>query len=137
MPEDHDIGDTGFKRVFTGTPWEPKVGYCRAVRAGNHVYVSGCAPAAKEGGVFAPGDAYAQTRRCIEIAMTALQELGGTAAHVVRTRMFVTDISRWQEYGQAHGEVFAAHPPVSTMVEVKGLVDPAMLVEVEVDAYIA
>lgn len=139
MPENPDLGDTSFKRIFTGTPWEPKVGYCRAVRAGNHVYVSGCAPAADAadgGGVFAPGDAYAQTQRCIEIALAALTELGGTAANVVRTRMFVTDISRWQEYGQAHGEVFAAHPPVSTMVEVKGLVDPAMLIEIEVDAYI-
>jgi isochorismate pyruvate lyase len=134
MPENDD---NGFKRIFTGTPWEPKVGYCRAVQAGNHVYVSGCAPVAEGGGVFAPGDAYAQARRCIEIALSALTQLGGTAADVVRTRVFVTDISRWEEYGRAHGEVFAAHPPVSTMVEVKGLVDPAMLVEIEVDAYIA
>jgi enamine deaminase RidA (YjgF/YER057c/UK114 family) len=128
-----------FGRVFTGTPWEPKVGYCRAVKAGPHIHVSGCAPvadAAEGGGVFAPGDAYAQAQRCIEIALAALAELGATAAHVVRTRMFVTDISRWEEYGRAHGEVFAAHPPVTSMVEVKALIDPAMLVEIEVDAYL-
>jgi len=126
-----------FERVFTGTPWEPRVGYCRAVKAGSHIYVSGCAPVAEGGGVFAPGDAYAQARRCLEIAMAALAELGGSAADVVRTRMFVTDIARWQEYGRAHGEVFAEHPPATSMVEVKGLIDPAMLIEIEVDAYIA
>jgi enamine deaminase RidA (YjgF/YER057c/UK114 family) len=125
-----------FERVFTGAPWEPKVGYCRAVKAGHHVYVSGCAPMADAGEVFAPGDAYAQARRCLEIALAALQKLGGTAADVVRTRMFVTDISRWQEYGRAHGEVFAAHPPATSMVEVKALIDPAMLIEIEVDAYV-
>ena len=128
----------GFERVFTGTPWEPKVGYCRAVKAGHHVHVSGCAPvaeAAEGGGVFAPGDAYAQARRCIEIAMAALAELGGTAAHVVRTRMFVTDISRWQEYGRAHHDAFGDTMPAATMIEIAGLVDPRMLVEVETVAY--
>jgi enamine deaminase RidA (YjgF/YER057c/UK114 family) len=125
-----------FERVFTGTPWEPRVGYCRALKAGSHVHVSGCAPVADGGEVFAPGNAYAQARRCIEIAMDALGKLGAGAADVVRTRMFVTDISRWQEYGRAHGEVFAAHPPVTSMVEVKALIDPAMLIEVEVDAYL-
>ncbi|HEV7517229.1 MAG TPA: RidA family protein [Thermoanaerobaculia bacterium] len=136
-----------FERVFTGTPWEPRVGYCRAVKAGSHVHVSGCAPVAPgtggdadkagdAGGVFAPGDAYAQARRCLEIALDALGQLGASAADVVRTRMFVTDISRWQEYGRAHGEVFAEHPPVTTMVEVRSLIDPAMLIEIEVDAYL-
>jgi isochorismate pyruvate lyase len=125
-----------FERVSTGTPWEPRIGYCRAVRAGSHVHVSGCAPVAEGGEVFAPGDAYAQARRCLEIAMAALAELGGSAADVVRTRMFVTDISRWQEYGRAHGEVFAEHPPATSMVEVKALIDPAMLIEIEVDAYL-
>jgi len=136
MPEESLESDRPFERVFTGTAWEPRVGYCRALRAGRHIHVSGCAPVAEDGGVFAPGDAYAQARRCIEIAMTAVTQLGGTAAAVVRTRMFVTDISRWQEYGRAHGEVFAAHPPVTSMIEVKALIDPAMLIEVEVDAYL-
>lgn len=125
-----------FQRVTTGTPWEPRVGYCRAVRAGDHVHVSGCAPVAEGGGVHAPGDAYAQARRCLEIAMAALNELGGTASQVVRTRMFVTDISRWQEYGRAHGEFFREHPPATSMVEVKALIDPEMLIEIEVDAYL-
>ena len=140
MPEKRpEKSGDGFERVFTGTPWEPKVGYCRAVKAGRHVYVSGCAPvasAAEGGGVFASGDAYLQARRCIEIALAALHELGGTVADVVRTRMFVNDVSRWQEYGRAHGEVFAAHPPATSMVEVKALIDPAMLIEIEVDAYL-
>jgi isochorismate pyruvate lyase len=86
--------------------------------------------------VFAPGDAYLQARRCFEIALGALADLGGTAADVVRTRMFVTDISRWEEFGRAHGEVFGAHPPATSMVEVKALIDPAMLIEVEVDAFV-
>ncbi|HZF09970.1 MAG TPA: RidA family protein [Thermoanaerobaculia bacterium] len=124
-----------FERVWSGSPWEGKVGYCRAVKAGPHVHVSGTTPMA-DGQVVAPGDAYAQTRRCLEIALGALAELGGSAAHVVRVRMFVTDISRWQEYGRAHGEVFAAHPPTNTMVEVKALIDPAILVEVELEAYL-
>jgi isochorismate pyruvate lyase len=125
-----------FERVFTGTLWEPKVGYCRAVKAGPHIHVSGCTSVDEAGAVFAPGDPYGQARRCIEIALAALQKLGATAAHVVRTRMFVSDISRWQEFGRAHGEVFAAHPPVTSMIEVKALIDPALLIEVEVDAYL-
>ena len=123
-----------FRRVFSGTQWEPVVGYCRAVRAGSHIFVSGCAPVAEGGGVHAPGDAYAQARRCLEIGLRALSELGAGAGHVVRTRMFVTDIARWQEYGRAHGEVFAATPPATSMVEVKGLIDPLMLIEIELDA---
>src|SRR6266545_4103839 len=90
------------QRVFTGAPWEKKVGYCRAVRAGSHVYVSGTAPVAPDGTTFAPGDAYAQAKRCFEIATAALRELGAGPEHVVRTRMYVTDIARWNEYGRAH-----------------------------------
>ncbi len=123
-----------FRRAFSGAPWESKVGYCRAVRAGNQVSVSGTAPVDDKGGVFAPGDAYAQTKRCLDIIERALKELGADLSCVVRTRLFVTDISRWAEYGRAHGERFAAHPPATSMVEVKGLIDPAMLVEVEVEA---
>ena len=122
------------KRVFTGAKWEPVVGYCRAVKSGNTIAVSGTAPVADDGGVFAPGDAYAQAQRCLAILLRALRELGAGPEHVVRTRMFVTDISRWQEYGRAHGEVFRDHPPATSMVEVKSLIDPAMLIEIEADA---
>jgi enamine deaminase RidA (YjgF/YER057c/UK114 family) len=123
-----------FRRTFSGAPWEPRVGYCRALRAGAHIYVTGTAAVAEDGGVFAPGDAYAQAKRCFEIIARALEDLGADLSCVVRTRMFVTDISRWEEYGRAHGEFFADHPPATTMVEVKSLIDPAMLIEVEADA---
>jgi enamine deaminase RidA (YjgF/YER057c/UK114 family) len=124
------------RRVFTGAPWEKKVGYCRAVRAGNHVYVSGTAPVAPDGSTHAPGDAYAQAKRCTEIALAAMRELGAGPEHVVRTRMYVTDIGRWEEYGRAHAEAFGAAPPATAMVEVKSLIAPDMLIEVEVDAVI-
>lgn len=123
-----------FQRVFSGAPWEGKVGYCRAIRAGDKIYVSGTAPVGEDGRCFAPGDAYAQTRRCLEIIRRALQELGADLMDVVRTRMFVTDISRWAEYGRAHGELFADHPPATSMIEVKSLIDPDMLIEIEVEA---
>jgi enamine deaminase RidA (YjgF/YER057c/UK114 family) len=124
------------ERVFSGAPWEKTVGYCRAIRAGPHVFVSGTAPLAEGGGVFAPGDAYAQTLRCFEIAFAALAKLGAERRHVVRTRMYVTDISKWNDHGRAHGELFHGHPPVTTMVEVSALIDPAITVEVEVDAVV-
>jgi enamine deaminase RidA (YjgF/YER057c/UK114 family) len=123
-----------FQRTFSGAPWEAKVGYCRAIRAGDHIYVTGTAPVTEAGGCYAPGDAYAQTTRCLQIIQKALTDLGADLSCVVRTRIFVTDISRWQEYGQAHGEFFAAHPPATTMVEIKSLIDPEMLVEIEADA---
>jgi enamine deaminase RidA (YjgF/YER057c/UK114 family) len=125
-----------FQRTFSGAPWESQVGYCRAVRAGDHVYVTGTAPVAAGGGVYAPGDAYAQAKRCFEIIERALDELGAELADVVRTRMFVTDIARWAEFGRAHREVFGDHPPATTMVEVRALIDPAMLIEVEADAVV-
>ncbi|NIQ31568.1 MAG: RidA family protein [Acidobacteria bacterium] len=123
-----------FRRTFTGAPWESKVGYCRALRAGDHIYVTGTVSVAEGGGVHAPGDAYGQARRCFEIIERALSDLNADLSHVVRTRMFVTDISRWQEFGRAHGEVFGKHPPATTMVEVKALIDPEMLIEIEADA---
>ncbi len=121
-------------RVFSGAPWESQVGYCRAVRAGEHIYVSGTAPIDDEGQVFAPGDAYRQARRCLEIIEQALEELDCVRESVVRTRMFVTDITRWEEYGRANGEFFSEHPPATSMVEVRSLVHQDMLIEIEADA---
>ncbi len=123
-----------FQRTFSGAKWESAVGYCRAIRAGGHIYVTGTAPVADDGSVFAPGDAYAQTRRCFEIIEQALSRIGASNRDIVRTRMFVTDIARWQEFGRAHREYCGDHPPATTMVEVKALIDPDMLVEIEVDA---
>ena len=123
-----------FQRVFSGAPWETRVGYCRALRAGNHIYVTGTAPVDDDGRCFAPEDAYAQTRCCFDIIEKALKELGADLSCIVRTRMFVTDISRWQEYGRAHGEVFLQNPPATTMVQVSSLIDPQMLIEIEAEA---
>src|SRR5690606_15818582 len=117
-------------------PWEKEVGYCRAVRRGNLIMVSGTAPVEADGATHAPGDAYAQTRRCFEIALAAVLDLGGGAEHVVRTRMYTTDITRWKEYGRAHRELFGENPPVTTMVEVKRLIAADMLIEVELEAVI-
>jgi enamine deaminase RidA (YjgF/YER057c/UK114 family) len=121
-------------RVFSGAPWEPKVGYCRAIRAGSHIYVSGTAPVDDDGQVFAFGDAYRQTRRCLEIIVRALEELQCGPESVVRTRMFVTDISRWEDYGRAHGDFFSEHPPATSMIEVRSLIHRDMLIEIEADA---
>lgn len=125
-----------FERVFSGAPWEERVGYCRALRAGDRIFVTGTAPVAEGGGVHAPGDAYEQARRCLEIIAAALAELGAGLEDVVRTRMFVTDIERWEEIGRAHGEAFRGHPPTTTLVEVSRLIDPEMLVEIEADAVV-
>ena len=126
-----------FQRVFSGAPWEARVGYCRALRAGDRIFVTGTAPVAEGGGVHAPGDAYAQARRCFQIMEEALAGLGATLAEVTRTRMFVTDIDRWEEFGRAHAEVFGEHPPTTTMVQVSRLIDPDMLIEIEADAVVA
>lgn len=123
-----------FQRVFSGAPWETKVGYCRAIKADNHIYVTGTAPVADDGQTYAPGDAYEQAKRCFEIIEEALQKLGASRRCIVRTRMFVTDIQRWVEFGKAHQEFFGEHPPATTMVEVKSLIDPEMLIEIEADA---
>ncbi len=124
------------KNFHTGAPWESKVGYCRAVRTGQHVSVSGTAPVTDDGDVFAPGDAYLQAKRCIEIIEAALAKAGAGLQDVVRTRMYVTDISLWPAIGKAHQEAFGDVHPATTMVEVSRLIDPAMLVEIEADAYI-
>jgi enamine deaminase RidA (YjgF/YER057c/UK114 family) len=126
---------TGTRKVSSGTTWEPIVGYSRAVAAGDYIFVSGCTSVA--GAEFVhPGDAYSQTTQAIANVQAALESLGAGLADVVRTRLFVTDISRWEEYGRAHGEAFASVLPATSMVEVKGLIDPRMLVEVEVVAYL-
>jgi isochorismate pyruvate lyase len=121
-------------RVQSGAPWEDQVGYCRAVRAGNLIFVTGTAPVAESGGVHAPGDAEAQAARCLAIIEEALHKLGADRENIVRTRIFVTDITRWAEYGRAHAAFFGDHRPATTMVEVRALIDPEMLVEIEADA---
>jgi enamine deaminase RidA (YjgF/YER057c/UK114 family) len=122
------------RRISSGTTWEPVVGYSRAVAAGDFVFVSGCTSV--DGATFVhPGDARAQTAQAIRNAADALAGLGATLADVVQTRMYVTDIARWQEYGLAHGEAFGEVRPAATMVEVASLIEPGMLVEVEVVAY--
>ena len=126
-----------FQRVFSGAPWEAQVGYCRALRAGDRIFVTGTAPVAEDGGCHAPGDAYAQAVRCFDIMKEALAGLDADLSHVTRTRMFVTDIERWQEYGRAHAEAFADHPPTTTLVEVSRLIDPEMLIEIEADAVVS
>ena len=122
--------------ISTGAPWETKVGYCRAVRVGSHVAVSGTAPVGDDGEVVGVGDAYRQAQRCIEIIESALQEAGASLEHVVRTRMFVTDMSQWEVIGRAHGEAFGDIRPATALVGVSALIDPDMLVEIEADAII-
>lgn len=124
------------RRTYSGAPWEARVGYCRALRVGPHVHVTGTAPVDEAGAVVGPGDGYAQARRCLEIIAAALGDLDAGMRDVVRTRMLVTDISRWEEFGRAHAEAFAAHPPATTMVEVAALIHPDMLIEIEADAYV-
>ncbi len=122
--------------VSSGAPWESTVGYCRAVRTGPHISVSGTAPVGPDGEVVGVGDPYAQAKRCIEIIAAALAEAGAGLEHVVRTRMFVTDIGQWEAIGRAHGEAFGAIRPATSMVEVSALIDPDMLVEIEADAFV-
>jgi enamine deaminase RidA (YjgF/YER057c/UK114 family) len=121
--------------VSTGAPWEAVVGYSRAVRVGNQIWVSGTTATGTDGQILWPGDPYRQTRRIIEIATDALGQLGAGIEDVVRTRMFVVNIARdWQAIGSAHGETFETIRPATTMVEVRALIDPAMLVEMEFEA---
>lgn len=119
----------------SGGKWEPLVGYSRAVRAGDWIHVAGSTAAREDGSVAGAGDAYTQTVAALRTIQRALAQAGATMADVVRTRMFVTDIGRWEEYGRAHGEFFRDIRPAATMVEVARLIDPAMLVEIEADAF--
>ncbi|VAW01282.1 RidA/YER057c/UK114 superfamily, group 6 [hydrothermal vent metagenome] len=123
-------------RTFSGSPWESQVGYCRAIRRGPHVWVSGTAPVADDGSCFAPGEPYAQAVKCLQIIEQALAKLDVRMEHITRTRMFVTDISQWSAFGRAHGEIFKAHPPATSMLEVKALIDPKMLIEIEAEAFV-
>ncbi|HXJ36507.1 MAG TPA: RidA family protein [Candidatus Eisenbacteria bacterium] len=122
----------GRPHASSGSPWEPKVGYARAVRAGNVIAVTGTVGIDADG-TF-PATMGGQTRRALAIIRAAIEALGGRLEHVVRTRMFVTDISRWEEVGAVHGEVFGTIRPATTMVEVAKLIDGAALVEIEADA---
>jgi enamine deaminase RidA (YjgF/YER057c/UK114 family) len=123
------------ERFGSDNPWETTVGYCRAVRAGDHVHVAGTT-ATVDGRVVGRGDAGEQTRVALRIVADALARAGASLADVVRTRLYVTDIADWEAVGRAHGEVFADVRPASTMVEVSRLIDPDHLVEIEVDAYV-
>ena len=121
------------RRVEAGTPWGPVVGYARAVRVGDTIHVAGTTGLGPDGAVV-PGGIEAQTRQALRNILAALAEFGAGPEHVVRTRIFVTDIAQWGAVGRAHGEVFADIRPASTMVEVSRLIDPALMVEIEADA---
>jgi enamine deaminase RidA (YjgF/YER057c/UK114 family) len=122
------------RNISSGAKWEDIVGYSRAVRVGTRIYLTGTTAIDETGEVVDIGDAYAQTVQVIRNIERALTQAGGTLASVVRTRMYVTDISRWEEYGRAHREFFGEIRPCATMVEVRALIDPRMLIEIEVEA---
>lgn len=136
MTIDHQaIEHTGIERHPGTAPWEPTYGYCRVVVAGGWAVTAGTTATGPDG-VLCPGDPYGQARAAFTIALTALREVGAGPEHVVRTRMYVTDIGHQAEVGRAHQEIFGAAPPVATMVQVLALADPGQLIEVEVESFL-
>ena len=124
------------KLISSGSPFEPKVGFSRAVRVGPHIAVSGTAPIAPGGGVASPGDLYGQTLRCLAIIEKAVNDAGGRREHIVRTRVFLKDMAIWEQAARAHGEFFKDIRPASTMIQIVQAIDPAWLVEIEADAIV-
>ena len=124
------------KTISSGTEWESRVGYSRAVRAGNQIHVSGTTATDADGAVVGKGDPYEQTRRALRDVRTALEEAGASLSDVVRTRLFVTDIDRWEEIGDAHADAFGDVRPATSMVEVNRLISPDLIVEIEATAIV-